>query len=104
MKAEISKELKRLEDYGFDVFSFGDKRSLRRGQKGWLDNVILNNKYLIFIETKTTVTKDKLSLEQKKLASRLSNIAALNKTVYYIQLKSLQEAKNLVDRILQNKL
>lgn len=103
-KSQIAKEFKRLETYNFDVYNFGDKRPLRRGQKGWLDVVILNTKYLIFVEIKSSDTKDKLSDQQKRLAMRLSGIAAINKTVYYFQCHTVDEAKNLVDRILQNKL
>ena len=97
-KNEIAKEFLRLKKFGFKVKSFGDNRSLRRGQTGFVDSVIFNKKFLIFIEIK--IGKDTFSDEQKQTAEYISSIAAINKTVHYFNVVDLKGSKLLVDRIL----
>lgn len=104
MKAEIGKVFRKLESYRFKVKAFGDNRRGRKAMTGWVDIVIYNFKYLIMLEIKTELTKDKLTEEQKETAKLLSSIMAINKTVYYFQIKNLVEANKLFDRILKQDL
>uniref|UniRef100_A0A6H2A2P8 VRR-NUC domain-containing protein n=1 Tax=viral metagenome TaxID=1070528 RepID=A0A6H2A2P8_9ZZZZ len=99
-KAKIGGIFRGLDKYGYKVKSFGDNRSLRKGQSGWIDVVIYNYKYFICIEIKTTDTKDKFSDEQKETAKMLSSIMAINKTFYYQVIRTEKEANNYFDRIL----
>jgi len=101
-KNDIAKEFLKLKKYGYKVKSFGDNRSLRRGQTGFVDTVIFNRKNLIFIEVK--VGKDTFSEEQLETADLLSSVAAINKTVYYYIVNDVKDAKLLVDIILRGDL
>jgi len=103
-KADINKAFRYLENFDYTVLSFGDNKPGRRGQAGGVDNIIFNKKYLIFVEIKSKDTGDKLSDKQKDTALKLSSIAALNRTVYYFQIKTVSEAIDLRNRIIARKL
>jgi hypothetical protein len=103
-KSLIGKEFRRLQDYNYKVFSFGDNRRGRMGQAGWVDNLIISNKYVVFIETKTQDTKDRLNERQKTTGEILSNLSTINKSLHYRVVRTLPEAKRLVELILEGKL
>ena len=103
-KSTICKLFRKLDNYNFQVFSFGDRRPLRTGAKNFCDIVILNHRILCFIEIKTTSTNDKLRGEQEKTAKNLSSIMSINKSVFYFRVNNLLEAKRLQERILKNDL
>jgi hypothetical protein len=103
-KANISKILLGLKKFGYEVKSFGSNKALRKGQTGFVDNLIFNNYYLIFVETKCDDTKDKFSDAQKKTAQMLSSISTLNRTVHYRIIRNIKEAQKLFDLIIERKL
>jgi len=104
MKAEISKEFSRLRKFGYRVINFNSGRALNKWMKDFVDIVVFNSRILVFVEVKTESTKDRLTIEQMNTAVMLSSLATRNKDVNYSQVKNLQQAKNLVDRILTGKL
>ena len=103
-KADINKTFRYLESFDYTVLSFGDNKPGRKGSAGGVDNILFNKKNLIFVETKTADTKDKLSEKQKNTAIKLSSIMAINKTVYYFQITDITQATKLVEDILTKKL
>jgi len=103
-KAEISTIFKYLEDYGYLVKSFGDKRPGRKATKGWVDIIVLNKRRFICIEVKTDDTKDKLRTNQKIMAEYLSSISTFTNNFHYYQIRNIKEAINLRSQILTGKL
>jgi len=97
-KKEISKIFGKLRSFGFKVQNFNTPSRMNIGQKDWVDHVIYNKRYLIFVEVK--LGKDKLSEGQVTTANYLSSIMALNKTVHYFIISSVKEAETLFDMIL----
>jgi hypothetical protein len=103
-KSKISTEFARLRDWGYTVINFNSGKALNEYMKGFVDIVIFNQRYLVFVEVKTTSTDDKLREGQKETAIKLSSISAMNKGVHYRTIITLAEAKKLVDNILGGKL
>ena len=101
-KSDISKQFALLRKYGYKVINLNEKRSFRAGQRDFVDLCIFNAHYLVFVEVK--IGKDILSEGQKDTAIKLSSIMAINKTVYYFQIKTLAEAKIIQEKILSKTL
>ena len=103
-KAEIGKEFRRLEKFGWKVKNFGSNSKLKGHQSGFVDLVVFNAKYFICIEVKTASTKDKFSDEQKETAKLLSSVMVRNSTFFYEIIRSKKEAQKYTDRILKGDL
>ena len=100
-KTEITNELNRLKNYGYEVRTFNHYKAVGRGTKGFVDHFIIGH-YMIFCEVK--IDKDKLKPEQIRLAEKISAHSALYKRLHYVNVHTLAEAKKLVDNILAKKL
>ena len=101
-KREITNELNRLKDFGFTIVTFNDSRPLRSAQKNFVDHLIFNRKYIIFVEVK--IGKDKLSEGQKIIGEKLSACSIFNKNTFMKYVKSVEDAKRLVERALKGDL
>lgn len=101
-KREITNELNRLKDFGFTIVTFNDSRPLRSAQKNFVDHLIFNRKYIIFVEVK--IGQDKLSDGQKIIGEKLSACSIFNKNTFMKYIKSLDDAKLLVGKALKGEL
>ena len=103
-KAEISKVLLKLGGFGWDVLSFGDKRPLRRGQGGFVDNLLVHeDKGTVYIETKTKATADKMTDRQREFARKLQKLASKTDLIKYYVITTLKEAIDLREQLINNR-
>ncbi|MFA6309818.1 MAG: hypothetical protein WC677_08855 [Clostridia bacterium] len=103
-KKLITDELNRLKPFGFEVLTFNNNRAFRSAQKNFPDHFITNGKYIVFVEVKLTSTKDKLSEGQEKLCYKLSSASVYNKHTHMKFIKSVADAKRLVELLLKGEL
>lgn len=105
-KKEIGSLFRKLEKMipETKVWNFGSDKPLPKGMKDWLDIVIANKYYMIFIEIKTKSTNDTYSDGQKSTAKLISHHEALNKTVHYRIIKNYKDALKLFELIIQREL
>jgi len=101
-KSEISKEFARLRNFGFDVYNFNDYRPMYGGKRDFVDHVLVSKKYHIYIEVK--IGEDKLTDGQKRLAEKISHLSTTNPSIHYRLVRTLKEAKSLVNLLLAKKL
>jgi len=101
-KKEISKEFARLRDFGFDVWNYNEKKPLRRAQSGFVDHHLMSYNYDVYIEVK--LPGDKYRDRQEDLAKKISHLSTTNKAIHYRLVRSLADAKRLVDLLLERKL
>ena len=102
-KSDISKTFSQLRKFGYTVVNMNTKRALgSSGTKDFVDFCIFSKHYLVFIEVK--IGKDFLSEGQKDTAIKLSSLMAINKSIHYYQIRNLNEAKQLQERLLSKTL
>jgi hypothetical protein len=101
-KKDITNEFNKLKLYGFEVITFNSNRAFRSAQKNFPDHFISNGKYIVFVEVK--FGKDKLSEGQERLCNKLSSASIYNKHTHMKFIKTIAEAKTLVDLLLRGAL
>ena len=101
-KKEITKEFSRLKSFGFEVITFNDNRPLRSQQKNFVDHLLFNHKFVVFVEVK--LGTDKLNENQERVMNKLSAASVFNKNMDYKLIHDLQSTKRLVDNLLQGKI
>lgn len=101
-KNKISEQFKKLRDYGFKVINNNTPGKQYEMQKGWVDYVIFNERFIVFIEVK--LEGDKFNIEQLDTMAKLKSISSLNGGVLYFVCHSLSEAKEIVDYLLANRM
>lgn len=70
-KSDITKEIKKLEKYGYKVLTFQTNRRGRNATNGMTDYLVLGNNSIAFIEAK--IGKDKLSKQQLDVQNRIKD-------------------------------
>jgi predicted Holliday junction resolvase-like endonuclease len=102
-KSEVSKEFARLRVFGFCVWNFNSNKAMKFGMvKDFVDHVITDGKYIVFVEIK--IGADKLSEGQKKTSIALSSASVWNKNLHYKLLTDMKAVKKLVDDLLIGRL
>jgi len=97
-KKQITDEINRLKNFGFEVKTMNSHKSMPPGMKGFPDHVIAGHKSIVFVEVK--IGEDVVSPEQKKFMGILSNVSVFNKHMNVKFIRTLEEAKRLVDHLL----
>jgi len=95
---KISKEFLRLQSFGAIIRNYNSKRGLANAQSGWVDHVIIYKNKMYLIEIK--IGKDKLNPKQLELAKKLLKF---NTEIHYLIISSIEEAKEFVEIILDER-
>jgi hypothetical protein len=101
-KKNISDEFARLRDYGFKVFNFNTKKPLPKGIRKLTDHILISKNYMVYAETK--IGTDELDDEQKDLAEKISHLSTTNKAIHYRLIRTLADAKTLVELLLSKQI
>jgi len=96
-KDKISIIFNLLEKFGYEVYNFNARKSHSKGFAGFPDHVIVGKGKLIFVEVKRK--GDTLRIEQQKFAKAIKTVLTVN----YLVLETENEARQLVNNILENR-
>ena len=99
---QIFKELIKLRDYGFKIFSFNNKDTLSFGLKYFVNHIIVSNRYLIFIEV--SPEKEILEKDKKELQLFLSHLSSLNKSLHYWIIRNIKDCRRLTKLLITKNL
>jgi len=97
-KKDITSEFNKLKPFGFEVITYNDSRPLRKQQSNFVDHLIFNGKYIVFVEVK--IGRDKLSISQERTAIKLLQCSEHNKYVFYKTVFTLAEARGIIKNLL----
>ena len=98
----IYKELVKLRNCGFKIFSFSQKELLSFGLKYFVNHIIVSKRYLIFIEVNPG--KKIPSDDKKELQLFLSHLSALNKSLHYRVIRNINDCRKLTELLITKKL
>lgn len=101
-KKNISEQFGLLRKFNYSIWNGNTPGTKYKQEKGLVDHIIINNVYLIYVEVK--IGKDDLTDQQRMLKSQLQFLATYNKSIFYFEIKTFEEAKDLVTKIIEHKL
>jgi len=99
---QICRELVKLRNCGFRIFSFNQKDLLSFGLKYFVNHIVVSKKYLIFVEVNPG--KEIPSDDKKELQLFLSHLSSLNKSLHYRIIRNIKDCKRLTELLISKKL